>query len=33
VIIVGVIALAAGGWAMDAIARAATARLTRWAVR
>jgi len=30
VIIVGVIALAAAGWAMDAIAQAATARLTRW---
>ena len=30
VIFVGVIALAAMGWAMDAAARAATARLTRW---
>jgi ABC-type nitrate/sulfonate/bicarbonate transport system permease component len=30
VIIVGVMALAAGGWAMDAVARVATARLTRW---
>ncbi|MGZ6126048.1 MAG: ABC transporter permease, partial [Myxococcales bacterium] len=30
VIIVGVMALAAAGWAMDAVARAATARLTSW---
>ena len=30
VIIVGVIALAAAGWAMDAVAHVATARLTRW---
>jgi ABC-type nitrate/sulfonate/bicarbonate transport system permease component len=30
VVIVGVIALAAMGWAMDAAARAASARLTRW---
>ena len=30
VIMVGVMALAVGGWAMDAAARAATARLTRW---
>jgi ABC-type nitrate/sulfonate/bicarbonate transport system permease component len=31
VIMVGVMALAVCGWAMDAVARAATARLTRWA--
>ena len=30
VIMVGVMALAAGGWAMDVVAQAATARLTRW---
>src|SRR5216684_4675910 len=30
VVIVGILALAAAGWAMDALARAATARLTRW---
>ena len=30
VIIVGVMALAAAGWAMDAVARATTARLTAW---
>jgi ABC-type nitrate/sulfonate/bicarbonate transport system permease component len=30
VIIVGITALAAAGWAMDAAARALTARLTRW---
>ena len=30
VVIVGIVALAAAGWAMDALARAATARLTRW---
>ena len=30
VIIVGILALAAAGWAMDAVARLATARLTRW---
>jgi taurine transport system permease protein len=31
VIIVGILALAAAGWAMDAAARALTARVTRWA--
>jgi len=31
VIIVGILALAAAGWAMDAAAQLATARLTRWA--
>jgi ABC-type nitrate/sulfonate/bicarbonate transport system permease component len=31
VIIVGVLALAAAGWAMDLAARVVTARLTRWA--
>jgi ABC-type nitrate/sulfonate/bicarbonate transport system permease component len=31
VIMVGVMALAGCGWAMDAVARGATARLTRWA--
>jgi len=31
VIIVGVLALAAAGWAMDLAARFVTARLTRWA--
>src|SRR5919108_1380040 len=31
VIMVGILALAAMGWAMDAIARAITKRLTRWA--
>jgi len=31
VIIVGVLALAAAGWAMDAATRLVTARLTRWA--
>lgn len=30
VIIVGVMALAAGGWAMDAVARVATTRVTGW---
>src|SRR4051812_36974950 len=30
VIIVGILALAGAGWAMDALARATTARLTRW---
>lgn len=30
VIVVGIVALAAAGWAMDAAARFATARLTRW---
>lgn len=30
VIAVGIMALAAAGWAMDALARAAAARLTRW---
>jgi ABC-type nitrate/sulfonate/bicarbonate transport system permease component len=30
VVIVGIVALAAAGWAMDALARAATGRLTRW---
>jgi taurine transport system permease protein len=30
VIMVGVMALAAGGWAMDGVARVATARLTGW---
>jgi sulfonate transport system permease protein len=30
VIIVGILALAAAGWAMDKAARSATARLTRW---
>jgi ABC-type nitrate/sulfonate/bicarbonate transport system permease component len=31
VVIVGIVALAAAGWAMDALARSLTARLTRWA--
>jgi ABC-type nitrate/sulfonate/bicarbonate transport system permease component len=31
VVIVGILALAAAGWAMDALARAAAARFTRWA--
>ena len=31
VILVGIVALAAVGWAMDALARTLTARLTRWA--
>ena len=31
VVMVGILALAAAGWAMDALARAFTARLTRWA--
>ena len=31
VIIVGILALAAAGWAMDAVAKNASARLTRWA--
>jgi len=31
VIIVGIGALGAAGWAMDAVARMAAARLTRWA--
>ena len=31
VIIVGIVALAAAGWAMDLATRAFTARLTRWA--
>jgi ABC-type nitrate/sulfonate/bicarbonate transport system permease component len=31
VIIVGILALAATGWAMDAVAKALGARLTRWA--
>ena len=31
VVMVGILALAAAGWAMDALARSATARLTRWA--
>jgi taurine transport system permease protein len=30
VVIVGIVALAAAGWAMDALARTATGRLTRW---
>ena len=30
VVIVGIVTLAAAGWAMDALARSATARLTRW---
>jgi ABC-type nitrate/sulfonate/bicarbonate transport system permease component len=30
VVIVGIVALAVAGWAMDALARAATFRLTRW---
>jgi ABC-type nitrate/sulfonate/bicarbonate transport system permease component len=30
IIIVGIAGLAAAGWAMDAVARALTARLTRW---
>jgi len=30
VVIVGIVALAVAGWAMDALARAATVRLTRW---
>src|SRR5438105_841422 len=30
VVMVGILALAAAGWAMDALARAFTARLTRW---
>jgi len=30
VILVGIMALAAVGWAMDALARMLTARLTRW---
>ena len=31
VVMVGIVALAAAGWAMDGLARALTARLTRWA--
>lgn len=31
VVMLGILALAAAGWAMDALARAVTARLTRWA--
>jgi len=31
VVMVGILALAAAGWAMDALARSAAARLTRWA--
>ena len=31
VVIVGILALAAAGWAMDGLAKAATVRLTRWA--
>jgi ABC-type nitrate/sulfonate/bicarbonate transport system permease component len=31
VIMVGILALAVAGWAMDAAARIFTARLTRWA--
>jgi hypothetical protein len=27
---VGIVTLAAAGWAMDALARTATGRLTRW---
>jgi len=30
VVIVGIVALATAGWAMDALAKAGTARLTRW---
>ncbi len=30
VVMVGIVALALAGWAMDALARSATARLTRW---
>ena len=31
VVMVGILALAAAGWATDALARAVAARLTRWA--
>jgi ABC-type nitrate/sulfonate/bicarbonate transport system permease component len=32
VIVVGILALAAAGWAMDLLARTVSARLTRWAI-
>jgi len=31
VIMVGIVALGVAGWAMDAVASSASARLTRWA--